>query len=357
LHWSVLLLITIAVGSVGAFTGLKLRMPAGAMVGAMVTVIIFNLLTGLTAFPRDVRVVVQMFSGAVIALRVAKEDILHLKVMGLPVIVLLTSMMILSVVLGLTIYSVSELDVTTALFASTPGGMTDMAMIAGDLGANPSYVVILQLCRQIFTLSLLPPIFARILKKKQAKEQTLEVGSSTVKAAKAPKLPLKQAAPRWIITSLAAVAGGFLFNYLDIPAGAILGGMVATVALNMTWGKCAMPSKTRRVLQTLSGCYIGTTLTMEYVYTLPQLIVPVCIMAVCVFIWCFGVGFVIHKITKLDFETCMVACAPGGIQDMCLLADELGLDASKVALMQTCRIAGTIAFFPTMLLFVRGFFL
>ena len=63
-----------------------------------------------------------------------------------------------------------------------------------------------------------------------------------------------------------------------------------------------MPSKTRHVTQTLSGAYIGTTLTAEYVRTLPQLIFPVLIMLVGVFVWCFLVGFIIHKLTKLEFD-------------------------------------------------------
>ena len=72
--------------------------------------------------------------------------------------------------------------------------------------------------------------------------------------------------------------------------------------------------------------------------------------------WCFLVGFIIHKLTKLEFETCMLACAPGGVQDMCLLADELGLETSKIAVMQTARIVGCIALFPSLLSVVSTWF-
>lgn len=134
------------------------------------------------------------------------------------------------------------------------------------------------------------------------------------KAVPAPIKPsAKELMPRWAITTLGAVGGGTLLYLVGMPAGAILGGMAITVLLNVTWGRCAMPSKTRHVTQTLSGAYIGTTLTAEYVRTLPQLIFPVLIMLVGVFVWCFLVGFIIHKLTKLEFETCMLACAPGGV--------------------------------------------
>lgn len=45
-----------------------------------------------------------------------------------------------------------------------------MAIIAGDLGANPSYVVILQLSRLILTLAILPPIFGKIVARKRKKQ-------------------------------------------------------------------------------------------------------------------------------------------------------------------------------------------
>lgn len=382
MDWVIQLLLTLLVGAVGAFIGFKIKMPAGCMVGSMFTVILLNVFTGYTCFPDELRTVMQMFSGAVIGLGVHKEDVKALRTIGGPVVILLVCMMILNVGFGAAIYSVSDLDIITSLFASAPGGMTDMAIIAGDLGANPSYVVILQLSRLILTLAILPPIFGKIVVRKRKKQglvtsqermeaMELDLAEATLDGAldevsieergeKAVPAPIKPSAkelmPRWAITTLGAVGGGTLLYLVGMPAGAILGGMAITVLLNVTWGRCAMPSKTRHVTQTLSGAYIGTTLTAEYVRTLPQLIFPVLIMLVGVFVWCFLVGFIIHKLTKLEFETCMLACAPGGVQDMCLLADELGLETSKIAVMQTARIVGCIALFPSLLSVVSTWF-
>ena len=69
-------------------------------------------------------------------------------------------------------------------------------------------------------------------------------------------------------------------------------------------------------------------------------------------VYTFGMAFVLHKITKLDWITCMVASTPGGIQEMSLLADELGGDAPKVALIQTCRLIFVILILPSVILWL-----
>lgn len=356
-----LLLLTIAVGVLGAWLALKLRLPAACMVGSMFFVILLNVLTPYAYFPYELRVFAQMLSGAVIGLGIQKNDLYELKRMFFPVLIMLVCMVILNVLFGAAIYATSDLDITTSLFASAPGGMTDMAIISGDLGANPSYVAILQLCRLIFTLALLPPIFAKIIAKRPKEPAEAIVREEVAEALAEEPVMAKGVAPgkpyaRWLITSLIALAGGSVLYVLDVPAGAILGALIATVLANLFWGRTAMPKNTRRFTQTFAGIYIGTTLTSEYVRTLPQLFIPVLIMAVCVFMWCFLVAFIIHKLTKLPYETCMLSCAPGGLQDMCLLSDELGMDTSKIAVMQTARLVGSIAFFPSMLIVVREWF-
>lgn len=387
MNWFLLLLLTMAAAAVGAFIGYKLHLPAGCMVGAMVVVIALNLATGLVYFPVELRTVVQMFSGSVIGTGIRKKDVHDLKGMAIPVVLLLGCMVVLNVIFGTAIHYASGLDPATAMFASAPGGMTDMAIIAGDLGANPSYVVILQLSRLIMTLALLPPIFAKIINKRKAKaaaaagvpggrELMVEMEAATLDGAmdqmdpepaeENKDIPMaekndpavrKKLVLRFIFTVLVAVAGGTIGYVLGIPAGAMIGAMVASAAVNIATEKCYVPTNMRRFTQCFAGAYIGTTMTQEYVMKIPQLIVPMLIMMAGVFIWCFLISAIIHKITKLEFTTCMLACAPGGVQDMCLLADELGMDTPKIAVMQTARVVGTLAIFPTLLKFVTSWFI
>ena len=51
----------------------------------------------------------------------------------------------------------------------------------------------------------------------------------------------------------------------------------------------------------------------------------------------------------------MFICSPGGVQEMSMLAEDLGADATKTALMQTARLATVIAIFPSMIKLTSSF--
>ena len=52
----------------------------------------------------------------------------------------------------------TKLDLTTSLFASAPGGVSDMAIIASELGADPAKVAALQTLRLIVVIVLFPTL-------------------------------------------------------------------------------------------------------------------------------------------------------------------------------------------------------
>jgi uncharacterized membrane protein AbrB (regulator of aidB expression) len=52
----------------------------------------------------------------------------------------------------------------------------------------------------------------------------------------------------------------------------------------------------------------------------------------------------------------MFASTPGGLQEMALLADDLGADTTKVTILQTARLMCVISFSPAMISFLTGLF-
>ena len=63
------------------------------MLGAMIGVAIFNIFSGKGFFPEELRTVVQVFSGAMIGSKVSKKDVVELKYIIVPTIILLLFMM------------------------------------------------------------------------------------------------------------------------------------------------------------------------------------------------------------------------------------------------------------------------
>jgi membrane AbrB-like protein len=345
--------LTLLTAVFGGWIGVRLKIPAGAMIGALVATVILNLTLGLAYIPTPWKTVLQLFTGILLGVKIRREDIRGLKTLLVPLAILLISMVIYNLLFGTAIYLSSDLDLVTALFATAPGGMTDMAIISDDLGANSSYVVILQLSRLMVIYLCFPPIFRKLAGKK--KEQTPSRAASPVRkeAEKGPSRSRKD----WVGfggSLLSGAAVGLLFWKLGITAGALVGGMIGAAAFHIIAGRGWAPRACGRYLRYFSGAYIGQKVTVACVLGMGDLLLPILILAAGVFVFLFGVGFLLHRFSREDKLTCMFIASPGGVQEMSLLAEDLGADATKTALMQTARLASVIALFPTMIRFASS---
>ncbi|MDL2224878.1 AbrB family transcriptional regulator, partial [Eubacteriales bacterium OttesenSCG-928-M02] len=163
--------LTMVVASIGGYIGLKLKLPAGAMMGAMLATLAFNLIAQRAFFYDDLRVVLQILSGAMIGSRMDLSQVKGMKQLIFPILLLLCGMFLMNLLFGLLMYWLSPLDAATSLFSIAPGGATDMAIIATDLGARPAYVAVLQLCRLIIIFTTMPTIFRKVIGKLQTRDR------------------------------------------------------------------------------------------------------------------------------------------------------------------------------------------
>lgn len=348
------LIITLIIGMTGGLIALKLKVPAGAMVGSMVSVALYNILTGDAYFPQDLRVVTQIATGAFIGAGITKKDILDLKLMIKPAVMMVTSMIILDVFLGYIMFKVTDVDLVTSLFACAPGGLVDMSLVSTDLGADSSKVALLQMIRLMSVLIIIPPIIRYIsvhfIKSKKTDGKGLE-DSLNLEPVRNSKTIYNEYLGRdkYInlgITILAASAAGLIGYKLNIPAGAMTVSMVAVGALNVASNRGYMPLNIRRVTQVFAGALIGQRMGFGDLVALGGIIVPVIILIAGIIVVNFCIGLFISKAAKLELVTSLLSSAPGGMSDMALIAKDLGGDAPKVAVLQLARYICIVGFYP-----------
>lgn len=65
--------------------------------------------------------------------------------------------------LGFLIFKTSKFDLTTSLFATAPAGVSDMALIADEIGADSTKVSVLQIIRLTAAVSIFPAVIAQII--------------------------------------------------------------------------------------------------------------------------------------------------------------------------------------------------
>ena len=153
---------TILIGLLGGFIGIKSRFPAGGLIGAMLAVSAFKIMGVDVRFPSWTKYFAQITIGILVGLKIQKGFFGELKELILPALIIVCGMILWGVFLGAVIHKITGLDIVTSLFSSSPGGLTDMTIIAQSLGADSPKVVFLQLCRLVSVIFFYP-IIIRIL--------------------------------------------------------------------------------------------------------------------------------------------------------------------------------------------------
>ncbi|MBE6906589.1 MAG: hypothetical protein E7476_10000 [Ruminococcaceae bacterium] len=343
------LILTVLISAIGSFLFYKLKVPAGAMVGAIIFSAVFNILTGMGCFPKLVRVAVQAIAGGFIGQRISLNDVREMKTTVKPSLQLFLGIVFFSFLTGIVIHAVSDVDITTALLSSVPGGMSDIAMISTDVGADPTQSTALQLVRYLIAILMLPQaatwICSRFDRKKIGQKPVTSLSHEK------PQEKPKKACTRKnaVITLLIAAVSGTAGRLSGFPAGAIVFSLFAVAAYNIRYSRAYLPKRLRLLAQNCAGTVIGTGISMHDIQHFHELLVPVILVTINCILMNYVLGLLIYKTNPLDLSTSLFASVPAGLSDMALISLELGGDASKVMVLQLVRYICVMAFMPVMI--------
>lgn len=335
-----LLLLLHLAAALGAYLLLKINAPAAALVGAMFGVVIFFVATGTTVpYPRTLRLFAQVLSGLIIGMRFSRRDLDTLKTMAGPALLLIALVVVVNLSFSFFMFEATNFNYMTSLFTTGLGGVSDLALIATDFGADMEQVALLQLFRLVTVVIVFPPLIKAML-------------GSRIKTTAAPK-PVGSAVAKVRYSSLASVStilvafiGGWAFDALHIPAGGILGSIITTALWNILTPWAATPASMKSVAQTMAGAYIGSNLTVATLLQIKVLFIPYLVLVLEIFVMAYLGAWLFTRIFKFDWPTALFCSAPGGIQVMGLIGEDLGLDPPKIVLMHTVRILGTLTILP-----------
>ncbi|MDO9508463.1 MAG: AbrB family transcriptional regulator [Thermovirgaceae bacterium] len=156
--------IIISLAIAGGLTGTWLGFPAGGFVGAMA-------FTGaasaagwpLRPLPLFFRHIGQLGLGALIGLNATPEIVEVLWGVLLPTLGVTILMLGWGIILAFMVRKIMGWNLITCLIATCPGGITQLASIADELGADPLKVSLLHLVRLFTIFLVLPPLIKVVL--------------------------------------------------------------------------------------------------------------------------------------------------------------------------------------------------
>lgn len=157
---------------------------------------------------------------------------------------------------------------------------------------------------------------------------------------------------RIVFTLLLAVTGGFIGHKLGIPAGALLGSMVAVGAASLAGTRPEMPESYSIIAQMLLGGCLGLTITRDVLTGIKtQLLASVMVV---VLLSVFGVitGWIVSQLTGIELYTSLFGSAPGGMHEIVALSQAYEVDHSGVVMIQTVRRILIVVIYPLLVMAV-----
>lgn len=153
---------TIVLALIFGWLGKRSGLPAGAMVLPMFVVMALNCTVGWCEIPPQIKLVDQIMAGSVVGCTVTYQAVMGMYRLMLPILILLASYFLLNYVYSRICVRFDLLDLKSALFASAPGGATDMSLIAADLGADLSKIALIQVFRAAYAVTVMPTLITLV---------------------------------------------------------------------------------------------------------------------------------------------------------------------------------------------------
>ena len=134
-------LVYLFLGTLGGFLGLRLKIPAGGLIGAMVTVMVFKLIMKSDwPIPKEVNLLFQIGLGVMVGASFHPDMLPHFKKLFFPILTSTLTLVGVGLILSIIYYRLGILDGPTAYLGTSPGAMSGIVVLAFERGANAPMV-------------------------------------------------------------------------------------------------------------------------------------------------------------------------------------------------------------------------
>ena len=151
-------LMTMAVAVVCGVLGKLSGVPVGTLLFSMLGVIAFKLVVGRAAVPMWLKRVAQVLSGAYIGSSLGLEDLMDMRVLIIPILLLVLAYACNCFLLGGILHRFCGFTRRESMLIATPAGASDMALISSDLDIHNPDLIVLQIVRMVLVISVFPQI-------------------------------------------------------------------------------------------------------------------------------------------------------------------------------------------------------
>jgi uncharacterized protein len=301
-----------------------IRAPLPWMIGPLLVMAVCNFAGARLRAPRVARPVGQVIIGTALGLYftplVAREVLSYW-----PLLLAAAALaMLLAWACAWLLAAVAGVDRTTAFFASVPGGATEMAVLGERYGARVDRIALAQSLR-ILTVVIVVP-FALTYSGVHGADSYLPGATGFDPGRLA------------LLLGISVAAGGLLL-LLRLPNAFMFGPLVASIALTVAEVNfSSVPGWLSGLGQLLLGCALGSRFESAFLSSMGRYLGAVFASILLALALAAAGAFALAWLSGIPAPTLVLATAPGGIAEMCIMAKVLQLGVPLVTAAHVTRV-------------------
>lgn len=323
--------ITCIIAVIGGVLFQLLHLPVPWLLGPMIAMVLCkNLLQWDLAWPYHLRNAGMMVVGYTIGLSMTLAALREMAVQ-LPSMLLMTVLlMVLCAGIAWIVSRYSDSDYRSALLGSIPGGLTQVIVLAEETkGINLAVVTVTQIIRLMMIVIAMPllvwiPFFGN---------HTGDGGAAT--------LPVETSVslfPNIILFALVGFILAFLGNKIHFPTAYLLGPMMGTIVLQVLgFSGPHLPGFVIHAAQLLIGTYVGLMLKASEIKHKGRTFSLAIGSGLMLMVGSVVLSFILGWLHDMSRATALLAAAPGGMDQMGIIAHAIHADLSIVSGYQLFR--------------------
>ncbi len=329
--------ITLAIAVLSALLFTLVHMPIPWLLGPMIGVCAAARIVRSYAFywPGFVRNAGLIIVGYAIGIAFTRDTLTEIA-RQLPAMVLMTTLLLL--LCGLIAYGVSKatgISYATALTGSIPGGLSQMVTLAEETkGIDLTVVTFLQVSRLMMIIVFIPIIvFSPGLDLSGPGSTAADVAETI-----ASHQSWSGLWPNIVLYGVVCTGLSLLANKVRFPTAFLLPPLIAAAALHLG-GLSApeLPSPVLAAAQLMIGCYVGLLLKPENLPNKPKLITVAVLSGTVLIAGACGLSYLLTRLHAMSAATSLLSLAPGGMDQMGIIAHEINANVSIVSCYQLFR--------------------
>lgn len=324
-------LITFVTALIGGLVFYLLHTPIPFLLGPMTALFIgsrFGLRFYWPSYIRDTGLIIVGYS---IGLSFTKEALGQI-FSKLPSMFLMT-VVIVSFCAGIAylVSKISGVDYPTVLTGSIPGGLSQMILFAEEMkGIDITTVTFLQVARLMMIVFFVPFLIFGPLFKNIHLQPLTEMANNTESGSTFISL---------VLFSLLCISSAILAKKLKFPTPYLLGPILGTAIVNLAgFHGPSLSNFTLDLSQFMIGGYIGLLLKPEKLEHKAKIITLALISGMLMILGSLGLSFLLVYQNQISPSTSFLSLAPGGMDQMGILAHEINADLSMVTGYQLFRL-------------------